>query len=222
MNTLKPPTITIPENAVEIDERVIQLVVDCIDAEKVVATGSPVMMNALAEVERRFGIKPQHTIELMQLSVEAAKLGIKKRFLQHVAPCSVAADTGELYGQCYTWEHPDGRTWTWSISHAKRIIGNRVPNPKHALTLEMQKMIRDGNEYAADLNLEYAMTTDLSQPLIATIAPVPEPEHGDVLILIDGWHRLLKSIAIGNTEPLQVHVLSKEEMEMCRIERMQK
>ena len=42
---------------------------------------------------------------------------------------------------------------------------------------------------------EYAMTTDLAQPVI--IATVPAPARSPALLLIDGTHRLYKATRLG-------------------------
>jgi len=130
---------------------------------------------------------------------------------------TLAEVLGTDRGQVYSFEH-DGLQFHWSIDLALRIIGSREPYPNAAMTPEMVKQALASNIYSKDLDREFALTRDLSKPLIAVVSPI-EFRGGNcvVLLLIDGWHRMVKAAQIGHTEPLQCHVLSREEEMACRI-----
>lgn len=122
-----------------------------------------------------------------------------------------------IFGQCYTWESPDGTTITWCIDMALEIIGDRPPIKAAALSPAYQRQALASNLLSPEINEEYAMTTDLSKPLIAVVSPIEFRPGSIVLIIIDGWHRIKHSVAINNPNDLQVHVLLPNEERACRI-----
>lgn len=130
---------------------------------------------------------------------------------------SLAEVIGARFGQGFTWVGRNGDTFTWSIDLAQRIIGDREPTTEITLEDQVQAMLC--NSCRDELNLEHAMTTDLSKPLIAIEHPVESVEGAIVMLFIDGWHRMAKSILTQNRTPLKVHVLTREEERACRVER---
>lgn len=135
-------------------------------------------------------------------------------------PVSLAERFGILCGQAFTFEYPDGRVVTWSIDMAKEIIGNREPQTE--LSLYQACIALQRNSLSDEINLPYAMTTDLSKPIIAVVSPLEEqPEHV-VLVIVDGWHRIARMVLEQREEPLRVHVLSRDEEMQCRVERIQR
>lgn len=127
---------------------------------------------------------------------------------------------GMEFGQVYHFEY-QGRDWYWSIDMALRIIGDRAPIPQAEMTPDMVKQALASNQYAGEIDPAFAMTRDLSKPIIAIISPVEFVPGRNVLLLIDGWHRLRKSALINHPEPLQCHVLSPAEEQACRIRRIE-
>lgn len=121
------------------------------------------------------------------------------------------------YGQFYTWEPPNGEPISWSIGHALEIIGDRPPIEAAAMPPEMQRLALERNSLACEIDEAFAMTTDLSKPIIAIISPIEFVPGNIVLIVIDGWHRIKHSVAINNPNALPVHVLLPWEEEACRI-----
>ncbi len=135
-------------------------------------------------------------------------------------PQSLAEVIGLRFGQAFTWESPDGTTITWSIDIAKQIIGDRPTDLKFNVTPDGVLQVLRSNNRVMELDSNYAMTTDLSVPLIAVISPIEKVEGKIVLIIIDGWHRIVKALVTQHRQPLKMHVLTDEEAEQCRIERM--
>lgn len=124
------------------------------------------------------------------------------------------------FGQCFNWHSPAGTSITWSIDMALRIIGEREPMPEAALSPELVVHALRCNSLAHELDKDYALTTDLTKPLIATISPLEKQDGKIVLIIIDGWHRILHAFLVNYPMDLQVHVLTPEEEQACRIERI--
>lgn len=158
-------------------------------------------------------------VECLRLMVRLTKEGIKRRTIMEFAPeGSLAKRFGILHGQCFRWTGDGTGEIVWAIEAAREIIGNRPPQvvmkPEHVLMALAQ------NPQSNEIDEAYAMTKDLSIPLIA----VPSPSQIDIpgaMVLIDGWHRLKKAALTNHQEPLHVHLLSREEEMMCRIEQMQ-
>jgi hypothetical protein len=67
-----------------------------------------------------------------------------------------------------------------------------------------------------DFDREYAMTTDLHEPVI--VATLHHPERGDSVLLIDGTHRLYRAYQEGITE-LPGYVLNVAESLAIRLDR---
>lgn len=120
----------------------------------------------------------------------------------------------------FTWESPTGETITWSIDLCRQLIGDRPPVEDAALDLYGVARCLKSNGRVAELDPEYALTTDLSKPLIAVISPLEVVEGHHVIILIDGWHRMLKAFLTQFDGKLQVHVLTAEEEKQCRVRRI--
>ncbi|GLW98788.1 hypothetical protein [Microtetraspora sp. NBRC 16547] len=95
--------------------------------------------------------------------------------------------------------------WTWDVSTAKKYAAGRTPNaqlqPRNWTALLALVVIDEA----------HAETVDLAEPLIA----VPASLGGGPLV-IDGWHRIHKALAIG-VERLPVIMLTREEEYACRI-----
>ncbi|SEH02411.1 hypothetical protein SAMN05444920_12669 [Nonomuraea solani] len=94
--------------------------------------------------------------------------------------------------------------WRWDITEAKRITQGRAPDG-WIVPERWAAMIQ-----LIAIDAEHAYRVDLSEPLI--MARVP---NGGMLI-IDGWHRLCKAVALGVAE-LSAVILTEEEELACRI-----
>lgn len=88
------------------------------------------------------------------------------------------------------------------IDQALAIIGDREPNNR------LRRISIAGPAYDLDnkpgIDREYAMTTDLSVPLIAATF------EGGGIQVIDGYHRFYRAYKEG-VESLPLHVLSEAE-----------
>jgi len=112
--------------------------------------------------------------------------------------------------EAYTWNHPDGQEITWNITRARDLIGNRPPD--FPVVLANMRELLANNPNAPEFNREYAMTTDLTKPLFVVLMFEGQTAH---LVLIDGWHRVMKAVAT-NTAQLPVCVLRPNEDMACR------
>jgi hypothetical protein len=111
---------------------------------------------------------------------------------------------GSLWDEVFSLNTPDGWQYTWNVTHGRRIAEARGEltffSPKQwditpAAVLEMY----------CDLDADYAMTTDLSKPLLFLVF------HGKPQ-LADGWHRLYKAAVLG-VETVPAYLLTEEEGE---------
>ncbi len=85
-------------------------------------------------------------------------------------PQSLAEVIGLRFAHCFTWESPDGSTITWNIDKAIEIIGDR-PTKFNLSPGQIPHVLRS-NSCVLEMDLAYAMTTDLTKPLIATVSPI--------------------------------------------------
>ncbi|MGW4792451.1 hypothetical protein ACWEPC_08575 [Nonomuraea sp. NPDC004297] len=94
--------------------------------------------------------------------------------------------------------------WRWDITEAKKLTQDRAPDGR-IVTERWAAMIQ-----LIAIDAEHVLQVDLSEPLIMATVP-----NGGMLI-IDGWHRLCKALALGVAE-LPAVVLTEEEELACRI-----
>jgi hypothetical protein len=108
--------------------------------------------------------------------------------------------------QTEEWQRPEHfrlLAGLWDIQKAKELVKDREPDG----TVSPNNLDAWGD--AIYIDKEYAMTVDLSRPLIvAHIA-------GDYL-LIDGWHRMYRARQEG-VEQLKAHLLSEDDEAKVRI-----
>jgi hypothetical protein len=110
--------------------------------------------------------------------------------------------------------------WVFNVSGARAIIAER-PRDLQALDVESwayQYGLDDTDAGAplfsnVGLDRDYAMTTDLDEPVI--VATVRTSEHGELRLLIDGTHRLYKAHVQGVAE-LPAYMLNAEESLVIR------
>ncbi|MBB6546905.1 hypothetical protein [Nonomuraea rubra] len=94
--------------------------------------------------------------------------------------------------------------WRWDITKAKKLTQGRAPDG-WIVPERWAAMIQ-----LIAIDAEHATQVDLSEPLIMATVP-----NGGMLI-IDGWHRLCKALAL-EVEELFAVVLTEEEELACRI-----
>lgn len=107
----------------------------------------------------------------------------------------VALLKGERGSQVYTANLLDGSQWHFHIDRALALA-------QRFCTLFTIRLSECGitpervlSQYP-ELDREYALTTDLSRPLLF----VPRPDKPDEDICIDGWHRVWKALQTGQDE----------------------
>lgn len=116
--------------------------------------------------------------------------------------------------------------WSFSIDKARDIICE-CPRETHRLPVKMwarayglttpahataMAMLGPG----PDFDREYAMTTDLHEPLI--VATMHSPELADAFLLIDGTHRLYRAY-VERVPDLPAFVLDADETQAIRDDR---
>lgn len=112
--------------------------------------------------------------------------------------------------QVYHWESPNGLV-CFLIPRALEIIAQRSqPRPAPPFGLADAAHAIQLNPHALTLDLGFALTTDLSKPII--IATTPQGH-----VLIDGWHRIVKQI-LTRTEYVPTELLTPEETLRCIID----
>jgi hypothetical protein len=107
--------------------------------------------------------------------------------------------------------------WLFNVERAKDIIAD---NPRDVHSLPVQPWARfygldlpGGRSFslfrpASEFDAEYAVTTDLTEPVI--VATLRSREGGRFPLLIDGTHRLYRAQVQGVAE-LPAHVLTIDE-----------
>ena len=120
-------------------------------------------------------------------------------------------EIGEPGDQIYTWDAPDKTQWHWSILAATAFAQAR--NEVVVISLaEMEITAPMLLHLYPDIDPAYALTTDLSQPLL--FAPI-----GDKVRLIDGSHRVMKAL-FHRIDELPAYFLTPEESEASLIARL--
>src|SRR5260370_23939587 len=103
-----------------------------------------------------------------------------------------------------SYEHTDehGTTRAWDVTQGIQIASDGRPTvplnlEQLGLTAERIETLYEG------IDREYAMTTDLSEPLLV----IP---FFDAILVIDGWHRLLSAASRGVRELPALFLTQKE------------
>lgn len=112
-----------------------------------------------------------------------------------------------LSHQTYTHEAIDGTLRAWDVTRGLEIAADGRETllfflATHGVTPEKVEALYEG------INEEYAMTTDLSRPLLFI------PFCGQML-LIDGHHRLWKAARLG-ISAVPIYLLTEEEANSIR------
>jgi hypothetical protein len=125
-----------------------------------------------------------------------------------IRPDGAVIELGRAEDQVYSFQEEDGTQYHWSVAEArKRAEANAVLG---ALSLEEAGVTPDLlRRMYPDLDEVYALTTDLSRPLL--FVPL-EGKH----VLIDGWHRAFRG-AVERVDLLPCYVLSQEDADACLI-----
>ena len=113
-----------------------------------------------------------------------------------------------LTDQVYSMQDDLGWQWHWSVSEALKRAQTcgelfTVSLSEMEITTERIRPQYDG------MDEEYAMSTDLTRPLI--FVPFREKHQ-----LIDGWNRLFKASVLGVDE-LFAYFLSQDEADACLV-----
>jgi hypothetical protein len=111
-----------------------------------------------------------------------------------------------LADQVYSFQDEDGIQWHWSIAAARQLAEAR--GDLSVISLRELGVTPDfvRSQYP-DLDEEYALTTDLTEPLLFV------PFKGKVR-LIDGWHRLFLGSVLGR-DLLPAYFLTQAEADAC-------
>jgi hypothetical protein len=128
--------------------------------------------------------------------------------LHIVRPDGAVIPIRSLTDQVYSLQDEAGYQWHWSVSEARRLAEARgelflVSLEEMGVTIDLIRRQYDGMDEA------YALTTDLSRPLLF----VP---FRDKCQLIDGWNRLFKAAVLG-VDMLPAYFLTQEEADACLV-----
>ena len=120
--------------------------------------------------------------------------------------------------QIYRW-HPynDDREKLFCVDAALEYIRQSGKAPNAQISLECAQEGLSRNAEAWKLEKRYIARADLNQPVIF-ITVWNEDNHREEHIMIDGWHRFRKMVAMGRTEPLSAYVFSLEDSKLLEIE----
>ena len=116
----------------------------------------------------------------------------------------------DISDQVFTFVDAQGAEWHWNASAGVRLVeaSGRQPSAfhpsDHGLTISKLQ-----GQYA-DLDLDYARTTNPTRPILFV------PFWDGTSILIDGWHRTAGAILRG-IPFLLCHELTKEEAEQVLV-----
>lgn len=109
--------------------------------------------------------------------------------------------------QCYqNFNTENGLMTYWNVTLALQMVKYRQPNGDAPVKEQLHAM-------SDDINHDYAMSRDLSIPLIAVTVPGGH-------IVIDGWHRIYKANKLG-IEALLCHLFDEEESKCLLIYQIQ-
>lgn len=125
-----------------------------------------------------------------------------------IRPDGTEIELGSANDQVYSFQDEDGTQYHWSIREArKRAEANCVLGD---FSLEEAGITPDLlRKMYPSLDEAYAMTTDLSRPLL--FLPL-DGKH----ILADGWHRAFRA-AVTGIELLPCYLLTQEDADACLI-----
>jgi hypothetical protein len=107
-----------------------------------------------------------------------------------------------LMDQVFSLETPSGWQYHWSISEARRYAEARGELWNISLS-EYQMTLERLREHYPDVDEDYALTTDLTEPLL--FVPL-----GESIQLIDGYHRVAQAL-LTNVDILSAYLLTQEE-----------
>ena len=102
----------------------------------------------------------------------------------------------------FVHESPDGSLRAFDITRGNALVADGRKTEIFSLADHGVTMAFIYQNYE-EINLEYAITTDLSRPLLFL------PLH-NARLLADGWHRLARAVMEG-IEELPMYMLSQEE-----------
>ncbi|MGC4044735.1 MAG: hypothetical protein QM758_13160 [Armatimonas sp.] len=109
-----------------------------------------------------------------------------------------------LSDQVFTFVDAEGGQWHWNASEGMRIALASGREPLAFYPTDHGLDIPQLQSQYTDLDLEYALTTDLTKPIL--FIPFWDGTH----VLIDGWHRLAHAVLKG-VPYLLAHELTPEE-----------
>jgi hypothetical protein len=118
------------------------------------------------------------------------------------------------------WNTPTGEvcSLSWDVEKAKEIVATTPDREVTHITDECMRMAAAANmEMLRGLDMEYAMSVEISKPLI--VVPHPNPRYAGCSIIIDGWHRVTKRIMTGDHNTVPVVILTQEESKACIVHR---
>lgn len=108
----------------------------------------------------------------------------------------------------FTYTSMDGWEYNWNVTRARRIAEERDDLQPISLNDFGFTLAFIRSQYS-ELNEAYAMTTDLTKPLL--FAPLV-----DKICLIDGWHRLFRAVS-ETVDILPAYFLTQAEADQALV-----
>jgi hypothetical protein len=124
---------------------------------------------------------------------------------EHRDPLVIVLDS--LYDETFSLEEPTGAQHHWNVTKARKMAEHWCRRQDFVVAGQVSP--ESLHEGYADLDEAYALSTDLSKPLLFVTL------NGEAQ-LIDGWHRLLKAVITG-VPVLPCYVLSEDQADSCLI-----
>ncbi len=126
--------------------------------------------------------------------------------LKLMLPTGQELSIENLFDEVFSTEDLQGTQYHWNVTKGRRIAEKR--GEVHIVSLsQMGATIERIREQYDGMNEFYALTTDLSKPLL--FVPMGEEQQ-----LIDGWNRIFHAAFLGVDE-LPAYILTQEEADSC-------
>ena len=127
---------------------------------------------------------------------------------------------GSPTDESFSMQDIDGWQYHWNVTRARCIAEQsghvfRFRPADFGLSLALVK------EQYPDMDDDYALTTDLTRPLLLTlfVRQLAGDDEPNTLQLLDGWHRLYKALLTG-VEYLPVYLLTQEQSDKVLFAKM--
>jgi hypothetical protein len=136
----------------------------------------------------------------------ASQKGEQEKMLKLQLPTGQELVIENLFDEVFSTEDLQGVQYHWNVTKGRKLAEKRgevhiISLSQMGVTIERIRQQYDG------MNEFYALTTDISKPLL--FVPLKGEDQ-----LLDGWHRLFHAAFLGVDE-LPAYILTQEEADSC-------